>query len=360
MKNAKLKLIIVVSLVLATALTFALGGCSWFDIIFERDDCDGHICPDCETCPEKVTFYPEDFNKDSIGLEIHYIDVGQGHAALIKFDDGKTMLIDAGSGSAANPNAQIRQYFNTQLQNNIDGNYIDYLVITHAHSDHINLLTGTNGVLNTYTVGTIYKNKGEHDTQTAQNMRARIAQKEATLGTEVFRVDGETTYNITGENYSVDIYSPGVDAFGAGNLNNNSMFIAIEYNERNILFTGDAEEAGEAWFIETYSKAKDNTSFCLLKVGHHGANTSTTQPFLNYFTIEYAVIAVAESNTYSHPHPMMMNRLFVEGAVTYRTNRHGTVTALIDTEGNMAFRVTAQAPVENNRLGKPDLMIIYN
>jgi beta-lactamase superfamily II metal-dependent hydrolase len=344
MKPIKLKIVSILLVAILIAIGFVLGGCELF--ASECADC-LEPCPSCSA--NTVTIFPENFDGERVGLEVHYINVGQGHAALVKLDDGKTMLIDAGQGN--HENAQNRQTFVSYLQQNLDKNYIDYLIITHSHADHINLLVG---VFDAYTVNTIYKNLCVYDTATARNVRQRIAHKEA-AGTEVFRIATAQTFNISGENYSINIFAPGLSPMS--HSNNSSIFVTIEYNERRILFKGDAEGDAEQWFITAHSQQSNNTSFCLFKVAHHGSNSSTTEPFLNHFTLHYAVISVDQGSSHGHPHPSVMNRLFERGIVTYRTNRHGTIVALVDIDGNMAFRVTEQASVENNRFDKPNLMI---
>jgi len=305
--------------------------------------------------PPPQNVYPNNFDADNIGLEVHFIDVGQGDATLIIFDNGKTMLIDAGSDTPA----QVRQDFMAYLNEVMVKDYIDYLIITHPHADHINLLYHTNhtanpSVLSVFNVKNIYKNNFQNNSATETNVYNRILYLEQNHGTVVNRVGAQGgTFNVYGENYSVDIFAPGHGRFG--NLNDMSIFVVIEYMDRRVLITGDAERAGEVWFTETLGEKE---TIDVLRIGHHGSNTSSAAEFLDFFEeILYCVISVGEANTHGHPHPLAMNRLFNRGIVTFRTNRHGTVVALFDAQGNFAFLVVNEVPVENNLNNIPDLMI---
>ncbi|MCL2630115.1 MAG: MBL fold metallo-hydrolase [Firmicutes bacterium] len=316
-----------------------------------------------------------DFDLEAIGLEIHFIDVNQGDAMLVKFGDEKTMLIDAGtqgvyaSGTAHNyyhtaggntvPSATRNKYMN-YLSSNLDGNHIDYLVVTHPDADHINMLWT---VVDTYSIGTVYANDAPSVNSSTGSLylNDKIKSEADKAGGNVGEAiwvgeSGADFKDIFGaqSDYTVDIFGAGY-GFSGHSSNNLSLMVTIEYAGRRVLLAGDAETQAENAFMAKYSRGKD---IDLLKVSHHGASSASQQSFIDFFdSIGYAVITVGEQNGYAHPASPVMNRLFNAGAVTYRTNRHGNIVFFVGEDGSMGFKAEKPVPVENNSKGAPALMI---
>ena len=137
--------------------------------------------------------------------------------------------------------------------------------------------------------------------------------------------------------------------------NGMSPIIIVETASRTLLFTGDATTETEEWFMDTYAEELDVD---FIKIGHHGSTSSTSEAFLDLVTPECCVIMCDDGEAYGHPAATVMNRLFDRGIVTYRTNRHGNITLFIDSDGDMAFNVENNVPVENNTVpGRSDLML---
>ncbi len=279
---------------------------------------------------------PEEFNTQAL-LEVHFIDVGQGDAIFIRFPDGKDMLIDCGSGTSV----EMRDKFSDYL---IDLNVgvLDYFIVTHPDSDHVNLASI---VLNNFEVENIYYN----DVYDGQPLAYRnFVDLSVAEGAELFEIDadGESYYiENTEKDYRMDIYASGYERFSGDN--NMSVVCLLSYGERKILFTGDAEEDAEDYFMGIVGAPTD---IDILKIAHHGSDSGTQETFLDFFTPEYAVICVGDTNSYDHPSAKVMNRLFNDGIVTYRTNRHGNIVLYMDDSGDFGFFPERNAPIENNRL----------
>ena len=291
---------------------------------------------------------------DNIVFEAHFIDVGQGDAIVLEFQDGKTVMIDAGSTSPglADCRAETLAYLE-----HIEVDKIEYLIVTHPDTDHYNMLEA---VMDAYVVDNVIYNACEKN-QTYTGFIERIVE-ETGNASMVIDADGED-YSIDGTGYTVKIYAPGYGTFenddgkyDAEESNGMSPMIVVETAGRRLLFTGDGTVETEAWFIEKMGGASYDVDF--LKAGHHGSNTSTSQAFLDFVTPEYCVIMCDNGEEYSHPDTEVMNRLFDMGVVTYRTNRHGNIVLNIDEDGDMAFAVEREVPAENNKNGINDLMLV--
>jgi competence protein ComEC len=271
-------------------------------------------------------------------VEIHFVDVGQGDAIIINFPDRKTMLIDAGTTSSGL--SSWREEYLQYLYDVTDDRIIEYMVITHADSDHYNMLQA---VVENYDVKTAYYNE---NSGTNYNKFLDVLDDEP--GIVLYEVDNQSiTYTIEGEGYKVTIFCCGDSAFsGADEKNNQSIICLVEFGGRKVLLTGDAGLATEQWFMtEEYSPYFDVD---VLKVGHHGSDTSTGQAFLEYIDAEYAIISCDDGTAYGHPKAIVMERLNTYGLVTYRTNRHGNILLFIDGDGDFIFLTEKPAAPENN------------
>ncbi|MDD4316444.1 MAG: MBL fold metallo-hydrolase [Clostridia bacterium] len=287
---------------------------------------------------------PTEFNTQAL-LEVHFIDVGQGDAIFIRFPDGKDMLIDCGSGATASQEA--RDEFSDYLLD-LEVGTLDYFIVTHPDSDHVNL---SSIVLNYFEVENIYYND-LYDGQT--DIYRSFVDMSGEEGASLFEIDSDGEHYIienTEENYRMDVYAPGNARFSDDN--SMSVMCLLQYGGRKILFTGDACYDTEEYFLEHF---QDGLDIDIIKVGHHGSETSSSQGFLDYITPEYAVISVGDS--YGHPSSEVMNRLFDSGTVTYRTNRHGNIVLYVDDSGDFGFLPEKNAPIENNSLLLPEKKLL--
>ncbi|NLM20569.1 MAG: MBL fold metallo-hydrolase [Peptococcaceae bacterium] len=237
-------------------------------------------------------------------LKVHFLDVGQAESILIQAPSGKTMLIDAGNNDDGN--------FVTSYIRNQGISKLDIVVGTHPHEDHIG---GLDTVINTFDIGQVVMPTKTHTTQTYKDVLTAIKNKclkitAAKAGVSLDLGQGVTA-KIVGPTTTYD------------DLNNNSAVIHLTFGNTSFLFTGDAEEDAEADILA----AGYNIRAEVLKVGHHGSSTSTSQKFLNKVKPAYAVIMAGQGNDYGHPHEEILNKLAKIGAKIFRTDINGTIIA---------------------------------
>ena len=250
-------------------------------------------------------------NNDTIGLghlKVHFIDVGQADCILIQSDE-HTMLIDAGNNGDAK---KVVAYIKSQ---NIED--LDYVVGTHPHEDHIG---GLDAVIENFDIGVIYMPKAMNTTKTFEDVLNAIAKKGMKVTTPIpgTKVEfGEASFTILAPNS--DNYKE---------VNNYSIVIKLVHGNNSFLFTGDAEDVSEKEMME---KGFD-LSADVLKVGHHGSSSSTTEEFLMKVNPQYAVICVGKDNKYGHPHKETLDLLNKKGIKIYRTDKSGTIIAISDGE----------------------------
>lgn len=238
-------------------------------------------------------------------LTVTWLDVGQGDAAVIQCG-GQSMLIDGGKPEKSS-------YIYAWLQQH-GLSYLDVIVATHVDADHIG---GLSGALNYASVGTAYCPETTGTTETFQSFVKYLAQrgKQITVPTagESFALGGA----------QVQILGP---LHRAEDSNDNSIVLKVSFGATSFLFTGDAERAEEQDLLN----AGVNLQSTVLKVGHHGSDTSTSYPFLRAVAPQYAVISVGAGNSYGHPTEAVLTRLRDAGVTTFRTDMQGEIIAVSD------------------------------
>lgn len=257
---------------------------------------------------EKAAKAP-DTSKPEGTLEVHYIDVGQGDATLIKCGF-HAMLIDGGNN---NKGTTVQLYLKKQGVESLD-----YVIGTHPDADHIG---GLDVIVYKYNCEKVIMPDYEKDTRTYQELVDVIHDKNMKI-----------TYPVVGEQYALGeakftIIAPNSNSYG-GNANDYSVAILLEYGKNRFLFTGDAEEASE---MEMLSNGIE-LSADVYKVAHHGSRSASTQEFLNAVHPKYAVISCGEGNSYGHPHAEVLNRLRSMGVEVFRTDEQGSIIASSDGE----------------------------
>lgn len=238
-------------------------------------------------------------------LNVHFLDVGQGDSIFIELPDEKTMLIDAGEN-----------YHGEGIKNYIgDCGYskIDYLVATHPHADHIGSMPY---IVRNMDIGSVYMPKAAANTKTYENLLESISDK----GLKITSAKAGLTI-AKDSDYTINVVAP--VTIDEDNLNNSSAVIKLTYKDNTFLFTGDAEKKE----LETINS---DISADVLKVGHHGSTTSTTEEFLDEVKPSYAVISAGEDNSYSHPHRETLDLLEEFNCKIYRTDIDKTVVFSTD------------------------------
>lgn len=238
-------------------------------------------------------------------LTVTFLDVGQGDAALVECD-GAAMLIDGGApGQSSKLYSALKRRGITRL---------DYLVATYPDADHIG---GLAGALEAATVGTAYCSVTEHDTDTFRTFQRKLEEKGVPLAVpeagDSFPLGGST----------VQLLGP---LRQSGDTNNSSLVLRLVCGETALLFTGDAEREEEQDLLT----AGCDLSATLLKVGHHGSDSSTSYPFLREVMPRYAVLSVGADNPYGHPDENTLSRLRDAGVQVFRTDLQGDITVTGD------------------------------
>ncbi len=236
---------------------------------------------------------------DNSTFNIHFIDVGQADAALVECD-GHYMLIDGGNKADSNVIYSVLK--KAAVPN------LDIIVGTHAHEDHIG---GLPGALNYTTADLVLCPVTSYDSEAFEDF-ARYAEKN---GNGIIVPD-------IGDTYSLGSSTVTILGLNAGNnTNDTSIVLRIDYASTSFLFTGDGEREAEQAILGSGA----NLSATVMKVGHHGSDSSTTYPFLREIMPKYAVISVGEDNSYGHPTEDTLSKLRDADVTVFRTDMQGDI-----------------------------------
>jgi competence protein ComEC len=254
-----------------------------------------------------VWFVPTVASQNSANVTVHFIDVGQGDSIFIDTQN-RDVLIDGGSASAAQT---VLDYLD-----NLNISLIHLVIATHAHEDHIG---GLIAVLNSsITIEEVLVNNQTHTSATYTNFITLAQTRNLTVAQR-----GQT-FTLT-ETANLTVYNP-VQPLEFSELNDNSIVTKLQAGNTSFLFTGDAETPAEQSIID----AEVNLKSEVLKVGHHGSNTATSQAFLDLVDPSYAIISAGLDNKYGHPHNETIQKLLAKGVTIYGTYISGTIIASTD------------------------------
>ena len=248
-------------------------------------------------------------------LTIAFLDVGQGDSILIRTPQEKNILIDGGpDNSVVFELDKIVPSYDRE---------IDAMILTHPHADHVD---GLVDVLKDYKVDEIYYTGVSHTAPDyiewlkevrEKNIPINIVKKALTLNLEP-DLNLEFLYP-----FDHDFTNEVID-----DLNNSSIVNKLIYKNTKFLFTGDAAEAEESEILQS----GQDISADVLKVGHHGSKTSTSDAFLKAINPVYAIISVGLGNSFGHPHYRTLSKLNDLGAKVLRTDEKGTIIMQSDGE----------------------------
>ena len=304
-------------------------------------------------------------------LQVHMINVGQGDCIFIKFPDGKDMIIDCAN---YNNTGSIKESTLAYLDTYVTDGQIDYLMLTHCDSDHVYFL---DDVVERYDVDNIYMPnvKSVPSSSAWQASIAELPAEKVNMFTDPDTVDSACyaaffvaaltepdctiklnigNFQIAGESYKIDFFCYTQEEWESTNLSNAERKNAVspigilQYNGKRVVLTGDSNEINEPKFIE---KAKefygvDKLDCDVLKIGHHGSETSTTNEFLDFITVEYAFISCnASGNTFNHPRQATLDRLIARNVTFYRTDLNGTIVCKISGT-TISFEVETKVDAE--------------
>lgn len=242
----------------------------------------------------------------SKGMKVHFLDVGQADCALIE-SNGEYMLVDAGNDDDED---KIKDYLHK-----LNVKKLKYVIATHPHEDHIGSM---DKIIEKYEIETLIMPGKAHTTETFQNLLTAIENKALKITAPVV---GDV-YNLGSAYFT--ILAPNKD-YG-DELNNWSVGIRITNGKNSFVFSGDAEEAAEVDIIQNNKELKSD----VLKVGHHGSSTSSSEAFLDAVKPQFAVISCEKNNDYGHPTKKILKRLTKHSIEIFRTDKQGTITAVSD------------------------------
>jgi competence protein ComEC len=257
-------------------------------------------------------------------MEVHFIDVGQGDSALIRTED-HAMLIDAGTNEAGE---DVVSYLKEQGVQKLD-----YVVGTHPHEDHIG---GLDDVIEAFDVEHVVLPDKVSTTKTYEEVLDAVEAKNLSV-----------TVPQPGEEFSlgegkVEVLSPPQDA--GWDDNNSSVVCRLSFGENSFLFMGDAETQAEKELLKQGADLKSQ----VLKLGHHGSDTSTSQEFLQKVAPQYGVISVGKGNVYGHPEDRVLQRLEENDVTYFRTDEMGTIVAKSDGQ-NLSFYPQCKGQEEDDQ-----------
>lgn len=238
-------------------------------------------------------------------LQVHYIDVGQADAALV-LCDGETMLIDGGNKEDS---SLIYSYLR---QHSVS--HLNAVVVTHAHEDHVG---GVSGALHAAPADMVLCPVTDYDSEAFRDFAKTVE----TQGLAITVPNAGDSFSLGSATVEILHCDPTNE-----NPNNTGIVLQISYGETRFLFTGDAERDVEERILNSGTDIRST----VLKVGHHGSNTSTSYRFLYEVQPKYAVLSVGADNSYGHPHEEVMSRLRDAEVTVYRTDVQGHIVCSVD------------------------------
>lgn len=227
-------------------------------------------------------------------LGLHFIDVGQGDAALLILPTGERIMIDTGTEESGEAVLSHLAKWNVSA--------LDLVILSHNHDDHAG---GLPVIADAMPVGGVLY-AGEAPADCALPMRELAAGDTFSIGAVCFSVLGPLSEE---------------------GCENRSLILRIDYGVRSFLFTGDAEAQEEELLL---AETPSLLNVDLLKVAHHGSATSSTEAFLAAVCPEVAVISASKDNSFGHPSPQTLGSLRALGCMIYRTDQSGTLIFLCD------------------------------
>ncbi|MBU1557506.1 MBL fold metallo-hydrolase [Patescibacteria group bacterium] len=253
-------------------------------------------------------------------VTVAFLDVGQGDAIFIESLDGKQILIDGGANSQVLQQlAKVMPFYDRS---------IDMVILTHPDQDHIG---GLPAVLESYTVDFVMESGVGSDNGTYEEFENIIQKKQiqkitAQQGQKIFLCNLREV-RLPEEPHGCESYLEVL--FPVGDLdisefepNTASVVLKLTHGENSFLFTGDSPRSIEKYLVESLG---DYIDVDVLKLGHHGSKTSTSDLFLGFTSPEYTIASVGENNSYGHPHQEILDLLRQFEIPLLRTDKEGTI-----------------------------------
>lgn len=248
---------------------------------------------------------PDDIPADAQAqIAVHFVDVGEGDCAIVETPDGN-ILIDAGTKQSE---AAIRRCID-----DLGITAFAYAIFTHPHADHIGSAAA---LVEAYSIDSVVMPNAVSTSKTFEKLVAAIEEKDCRV------IEGKAGKHLMLGALTIDLLAP---CKAYDDLNNMSVVLLLTYGNGTFLFTGDAETLSETDMLENGVPPCD-----VLKVGHHGSSTSSSEAFIEAVSPQIAVISVGDGNSYGHPHASILDRLEAHDVHIYRTDLCGTITITCD------------------------------
>ena len=288
-KNKKSQIIIAIFVFLFIIVSYSFEKAGIWDKIDDSIPADSH----------------QSVSADGVCLTADFIDVGQGDCTLF-VSDGKSMLIDSGELEYSD--------FVVKEMKELGVTELDYVVATHAHSDHIGATANIITAVPAENIILSEPSDKSSETDTYEKFMTAVE----TSGANV--ILAEPKYKFALGKAECEILAP--FEVSQKEENNNSVVMTVTAGETTFLMTGDAEKSVENRIIKEYP----NLCADILKAGHHGSNTSSSENFVNLISPETAIISVGEKNRYKHPSDEILQLYDSLNIKYYRTDVSGRIT----------------------------------
>ncbi|MFQ6616175.1 MAG: DNA internalization-related competence protein ComEC/Rec2 [Fidelibacterota bacterium] len=248
-------------------------------------------------------------------LDVIFLDVGQGDAAVVRVPGGfgraKTILVDAGRKDVF---FDAGEGTVVPVMKHLGVDRVDLLIMTHPHNDHIG---GVETVLEEMKVSEIWDTHSTHSSQVYESIRRKLSR----LSVSYRRVqpgEWQTTFSPL---HIFVLYPDSARASREKNVNNTSLVVKLLYGQTSILLLGDLESEGDREILSIGELIQSD----VMKVGHHGSRTGTSDELLHAVQPKFAVVSVGERNRFDHPSEEVLLRITESGAKLWRTDRDGAV-----------------------------------
>lgn len=244
-------------------------------------------------------------------FELHVLDVGQGDAILLRTAEGQNILVDGGPGQTVLEElGEVLSPFDRRL---------DLVILTHPHEDHV---AGLVEVLRRFEVGEVLLSAPEYDNQAYEALMEEIAEREIPYSF----ADDDNDFEFG--DVKLDVLFPFEPFTGDDmeNVNNASPVIKVVWGEVEVLLAGDAEQEVEAQLLA----AGAPVSADIIKAGHHGSRSSSTEAFLKAVGAELMLISCGTGNDYGHPHEETLEKATDMGMEVRRTDLEGRISVIFN------------------------------
>lgn len=272
-----------------------------------------YLAPEEQVALEKLEGALGDLSADPCPAErlcVTFLDVGQGDAIFIESPTGVQALVDGGRDSSVLRGLGEEMGFFDKT--------IEYVFATHPDADHIG---GLIDVLERYKVGAIILTDNVNDTPVADMFDEYVAIEGALLG----RALRGNVYELGG-GAEIEILFPDRDVRDIES-NTSSIIMQVRYGETEFLLTGDSPKSIEEYVLALDGEALESD---VLKIGHHGSRTSTSEEFLSAVDPRFGVVSAGKDNSYGHPHKEVTELLESQGVDTKNTADLGSIRFISD------------------------------